>query len=96
MYSRTCSNSAQFRGYDVKTKREDGFRHSPLRVPATLAPMYILSSTLVNFEMVQILMSSRVDEIEFPLRRRAVISSQLSSTLMQLLFSFDRDMRVEK
>ena len=26
----------------------------------------------------------------------AVISSQLSSTLVQLLFSFDRDMRVEK
>jgi hypothetical protein len=50
-----------------------------------------LLSTLINFELVQTLM--RVDE---SLRYRAVISSQLSSTLMQLLFSFDRGMRAEK
>jgi hypothetical protein len=71
------------------------------------------SSTLIDFELVQILM--RVDKT---FRYRAVISSQLSSslvlvwpgheswenshvnsrfsTLMQPLFSFDRDMRVEK
>ena len=47
--------------------------------------------TLVDFEF-QILM--RVDE-RFRCAR-ALISSQLSSTLMQLLFSFDRSTRAEK
>jgi thymidylate kinase len=46
-----------------------------------------LSSILIDFEPIQILMSFLY---------RAVISSQLSSTLMQLLFSFDRGTRVEK
>jgi hypothetical protein len=50
-----------------------------------------LSSTLIDFELVQILM--RVDK---SFCYRAVTSNQLSSTLMQLLFSFDQGMRVEK
>jgi hypothetical protein len=55
----------------------------------------LIGLDLINFvlvELVQILM--RVDE-SFR-HARAVISSQLvSSTLMQLFFSFDRGMRVE-
>jgi hypothetical protein len=46
------------------------------------------SSTLIDFELVQILM--RVDE------SFRYVRGNIQSTLMQLLFSFDRGMRVEK
>ena len=58
---------------------------------ATLIDAHAISSILINFELVQILM--KVDESFLTL---AVTSIQLSSTLMQLLFSFDRGMRVEE
>jgi hypothetical protein len=47
-----------------------------------------ISSTLINFELVQILM--RVDE------RFRYARGNIQSTLVQLSFSFDRGMRVEE